>query len=331
MKNIFFISVLLFVSLSIHSCGINEVDHNNYQPGFDPYTEISSIDLDGNNLKTIIKGTNAKFVPSKNIIIFGLNDLYSINLDGSNLIRITNFNNLSIIIIDNDIALNGEKIVISIWGNLYIVNYDGSNFTQLTKSNNDLEPHFSQNNNRIVFRRDWNICTMNNDGTEFKYISKHPDSSYYRNPYFVYNDRKILYYEESKVLNNILTIHFYDLELQKDTIFVQIHPSGFQRTQVDVSQGNKILFIESMFNRGAIRTFDFTNNEYLYICQGEYASFSNDGNKIILSNGQQIYSISSNGTDKKLIYEVEDDKKWISNPQFSSNNKIIFDKTYYMY
>ncbi len=327
MKNLILISVLLFLFFSINSCGINDADHNNSHPVFDSYTEIDAMDIDGNNPNIITEGSDAKFVPSKNIIIFGYNDLYSINTDGSNLLKITNINSY---IGDYDISSNGEKIVLAVLSNLYIVNYDGTNFTQISENTVGAEPHFSRNTNKIVFRRDWNICTMNIDGTEFKYIIKHPDTSYYRNPYFVYNDRKILYYEESKVLNNILTIHFYDLDLQKDTVFVQIHPSGFQPMRVDASQENKILFIESMFNEGTIRTFDFTNNEYQYISQGEYASFSNEGDKIILSNGQQIYTISSNGNNKELIYKVANDNEWLSNPQFYSNNKIIFEKTNYI-
>ena len=304
----------------------NLVESHDEKPNFNYVNEINVINVNGSNHKVISNDWGAKILSESNKIIFrDAYNLYTINYDGSNVTELTNLTNT---IFDYNISTNGQEIVLSIYENnpvrLYLINSDGTNFTQLTNSDGaDLEASFSDNLNEIVFRRDWNICTINSDGTEFQYVIKHPDSSYFRNPYFIYNNTIILYLEETKTSNYI--IHLYDINKQVDSILSNLH-----QPILDISSKGEILFNEEIKSEeSSIKIMDIMKNEIKEIAKGQYASFSSDGNKIVYSNGKQINLIDLNGNNEILIFKEDDEKRWILNPRLSPDDKyIVFETSY---
>ena len=293
MKSKILLYILSIVFLIVNSCNI--VESHDEKPIYNSINEVNVINANGNNYKVISKGWNSKILRDKNKIVFSnANNLFTINYDGSDLTQLTN---LKLSLFGYNVSQNGEKIVLSLFENnsvrMYLINSDGTNFSQLTNSGGaDLEASFSDNSTEIVFRRDWNICTISSNGTEFQYINKHPDSSYFRNPYFIYNNTKILYSEETKNSNYI--VHLYDLNKQIDSVLPNLN-----RPISDISSNGEILFIENI----KIKVMDIMKNEIKEIAEGHYASFSDDGNKIVYSNGKEIYLIDSNGNNEILVFK----------------------------
>lgn len=146
------------------------------------------IDSDGQNQKFLSKGkqfcgspawspddSRIAFVKNDNNVS-GTNDIYSIKIDGSDEIKLTNQN-------DNfcpQYFPDNKSIIFSssnnTWAGIYIMNINGSNKQLLTPQNKSFgDPKISPNGNMILITsNDWNgsqIFVMNSDGSNLKQIT----------------------------------------------------------------------------------------------------------------------------------------------------------------
>jgi uncharacterized delta-60 repeat protein len=156
---------------------------------------ISTINLDGTGESSLTTASGGDSQPSYSRdgsrIVFARYltsnaspvDIYAMNSDGTNQVRLTTDANSS------DPSLSGDRSRIAYVraGDIWVMNADGSNQTQLTSNPlNEGEPAFSVDGAKIAFIRSGNIWVMNADGsaqaqltTDLGYASPsfHPDST----------------------------------------------------------------------------------------------------------------------------------------------------------
>jgi len=160
------------------------------------YYNLYIIDIDGQNQKFLSKGKQFCGSPDwssdDSRIVFvkndnnagGTYDIYSIKIDGSNEIKLTNQN-------DNfspQYFRDNNSIIFSssnnTWTGIYKMNIDGSNKQLLTPQSKSFgDPKISPNGNMIsVTSNDWNgsqIFVMNSDGSNLKQITFTVSSKYF--------------------------------------------------------------------------------------------------------------------------------------------------------
>ena len=185
----------------------------------DFYYNLYIIDVDGQNQKLLSKGKqfcgSPAWSPDDNRIAFvkndnavgGTYDIYSINADGSNEIKLTSQNdNFSPEYLpgDNSIIYSSSNNTLT---GIYKMNIDGSNKKLLTPQGKSFgEPKISPGGNMIsITSNDWNgsqIFIMNSDGTNLKQITftvspKYFDTGFPRegngNPVWSPNSDKLAY------------------------------------------------------------------------------------------------------------------------------------------
>jgi TolB protein len=154
------------------------------------------IDINGQNQKFLSKGKqfcgNPTWSPDDSRITFvkndnnvgGTNDIYSIGVDGSNEIKLTNQNNN----FSPQYFPNNNSIIFSCsnntWTGIYKMNSDGSNKQLLTPQNKSFgDSKISPDGNMIsITSIDWNgsqIFVMNSDGSNLKQITFTVSSKYF--------------------------------------------------------------------------------------------------------------------------------------------------------
>jgi len=154
------------------------------------------IDIDGQNQKVLSKGKeycgSPSWSPDDSKIVFvknesntgGANDIYTINVDGSNEIRLTTqFNNFSPVYLPNynSIIFSSSE---GAWAGIYKIDADGGNRQLLTPKNKSFgDPKVSPNGKNIAITSgDMNgsqIFVMNPDGSELKQLTFTVSSKYY--------------------------------------------------------------------------------------------------------------------------------------------------------
>jgi Tol biopolymer transport system component len=180
---------------------------------------FTTYDLDGQNQKILSKGKqfcgSPNWSPDDSKLTFvkndnnvgGTYDIYSIKVDGSNEIKLTNQN-------DNfspQYSPDNNSIIFSssnnTWTGIYKMNINGSNKQLLTPQSKSFgDPKISSSGNMIsITSNDWNgsqIFVMNSDGSNLKQItftvsSKYFDTGFPRdgncNPVWSPNDDKLAY------------------------------------------------------------------------------------------------------------------------------------------
>lgn len=160
------------------------------------YYNLYIIDIDGQNQTFLSKGKqfcgSPAWSPDDNRIAFvkndnnvgGTYDIYSIKVDGSNEIRLTNQNdNFSpqYFSDNNSIIFSSSN---NTWSGIYKMNIDGSNKHLLTPQNKSFgDPKISPSGNMIsITSNDWNgsqIFVMNSDGSNLKQITFTVSSKYF--------------------------------------------------------------------------------------------------------------------------------------------------------
>lgn len=155
---------------------------NNY------YYNLYVVDIDGQNQKFLSKGKqfcgSPVWSPDDSRIAFvkngnnvgGTYDIYTINVDGSNEIKLTSQNdNFSPQYFpdNNSIIFSSSN---NIWTGIYKMNIDGSNKKLLTPQNSSFnDPKISPSGNMIsITSNNWNgsqIFVMNSDGSNLKQIT----------------------------------------------------------------------------------------------------------------------------------------------------------------
>ena len=208
---------LVRCSPPILSNGGTKVAFTTYDNNF--YYNLYIIDIDGQNQKFLSTGKqfcgSPAWSPDDSRIAFvkndnnvgGTYDIYSIEIDGSNEIKLTNQNdNFSPQYFpdNNSIIFSSSN---NTWTGIYKMNIDGGNKQLLTPQNKSFgDPKISPNGNMIsITSNDWNgsqIFVMNFDGSNLKQItftvsSKYFDTGYPRdgncNPIWSPNGGKLAY------------------------------------------------------------------------------------------------------------------------------------------
>ena len=183
------------------------------------YYNLYTVDIDGRNQKLLSKGKqfcgSPAWSPDDSRIAFVKNDnnvggtynIYSIQPDGSNEIRLTNGNdNFSPCYLPGNNAIIFSSSNNSFTG-IYKMNIDGSNKKLLTPHGKSFgDPKISPNGNMIALTsNDWNgsqIFIMNSDGSNLKQITFSVSSIYYDtgfprdgngNPVWSPNSNKLAY------------------------------------------------------------------------------------------------------------------------------------------
>lgn len=189
------------LSNTIVRCAPPILSHNGKKVAFttlddDYFYNLYVIDINGQNETLLSRGKQfcgtPAWSPDDNKVVFvknnntagGTFDIYSINADGSNEIRLTNQN-------DNyspQYFSDNNSIVFSSsngsWSGIYKMNIDGSNKQLLTPQNKSFgDPEISPDGNMIaITSNDWNgsqIFVMNSDGSNLKQITFTVSSVYY--------------------------------------------------------------------------------------------------------------------------------------------------------
>ncbi len=140
------------------------------------FTEIWVVNIDGSGLAQLTTGTSPSWSPDGKKIVFsskrdGNYEIYVMNHDGSNIIKLTNNQTLNS---GTAWSPDGNRIVFSSYrdGNfqIYAMNSDGMNITRLTNNKgNDIQPVWSPDGKKIAFTSDRDgddeIFIMNSDGS----------------------------------------------------------------------------------------------------------------------------------------------------------------------
>ena len=325
--NKIFIYILPFLIL-LNSCN----DFYQPKPMYNSINEINAINIDGGNHRIITDGWDAKILRYNDKIVFRKNNtLYSIKFDGTELTVVNNFQNL----LFYSLSYDGEKIALITSSNyllnLYVINSDGSNLKLLYNGLNWplVDPQFSYDNNEIIFCRDGDIGIVKITGSDIKIIRKHPDKILYGKPHFIFDNKNILYFEESQTVRDKTNLHLYNLITSKDSLILTYVKNAIYAPSIKIALDGRILFIEGHENFDLIRILDINNNKINNIGKGFYGDISEDGNEITYSDSKSIYLNNSVGNDEQIIYTVKDFTKSVLKPYISKNKQTIIFQTSY--
>jgi TolB protein len=111
------------------------------------------------------------FPDSKKIAFLQTNDIYTMNYDGSNVVQITSAASINSLSVSPD----GQKIAYESGGYIWTINSDGTNPVNITLTySSGTRPSWSPDGEKILFATTTyprEICIINSDGTDFKYLT----------------------------------------------------------------------------------------------------------------------------------------------------------------
>jgi len=272
---------------------------------------IYLIDIDGENLTPLTlsgHGRYPQFFPDGNKILYLIDyNVYTMNIDGSGSIRLTNhtFRDRS-----TDISQDGEKIVFhsNRDGNyeVYIMDCDGSNQTNLTNhSGSDSDPKFFPSGEMIVFvsvRNDnVDIYSININGNNLQRLTTNPGVD--NNPSVSPDGNQIVFRS-----NRDDNLELYSMDENGNNEVRLTNSSGVERNPIFSPDGQQILYHYDenddynedlvIMNLDGSNRLNITNNNL----SDRNPSFSNDGSYIVYesefghSDNSEIHKINLDGT-----------------------------------
>jgi Tol biopolymer transport system component len=246
----------------------------------------------------------------------GNEDIYSINLDGSDLKRLT----------DNPgsdlypcVSPDAKKILYSsdikgVW-QIMVMNWDGTDKKQLTFSADRCgDPAWSFDGKQIYFEifleENWELYKMNADGSNIKRLTINP-TVYDWHPYGLSSENKILY--ESGILEN------YDLYIMNDdgTNIKKLTEYDFNKRVPSMSKNGRYIVFqgrapEDKFYNVYIMDADGKNLKRLTEDSTEYghAIISPDNHFItfegLLAGQKRLFIMKLDGSEKRQVTTNED-------------------------
>jgi len=286
------------------------------------YTDaIYMMKPDGSDITHIIDGyaENVQFTPDGTRIIMnkGNSGIWSVKIDGSDLNQLITFS------VNTDpptISSENMKIAFSN-GDIYVMDIDGTNLQNLTNTQdvNERYPHFSLDGSKIVY-------TSRQDSInsiclmESNGENKIEVLSTNTTKYFIY--RYPIFNADSD------TIFYKYLNYPQDGLY-SIKDDGTNNNLIiegymiyyyfpSISEdGNKIVFCE----RDNIYIMNGDGTNIRELTEGHYPIISSDGEKIVFSYGK-IKIINSDGSGLNVLDEGWDPR--FSNNKYNGHYKIVY-------
>jgi WD40 repeat protein len=271
-----------------------------------------------NQVSTPAKGSNS-VAPLTGQIVFtnwdGFQyDLYTMNADGSNLLRVTDNTALNY---NAKFSPDGSRMVFVSErdGNpeVYIMNSDGSSPTRLTNNNTvDAAPEFSPDGNLILFRGssdfegDAEIYTMSLDGSNVRQLTG--NSAKDTSPQFSPDGSLIIFISDRDGNDEIYIMNADGSNAQRLTD----NPADESRPRFS-PDGSQILFNSDRDGDSEIFIMDVDGSNVIQITQNttddRAADFSPDGAWILFTNFDQsdpndpsdLFIIQSDGTGERQL------------------------------
>lgn len=316
------ISLLTSFILIFISCTNDDNNSNNTN-----YNE--KIYFDGYDLN--VGGQNGKY-----------SEIYSIDTDGSNQLKITNYSNNGInpyitenpSIKDNQIYFSSNKNNTGNGSEIFKINLDGAGLINISNySNFDLlNPTLFQNGSIILLEKhgfDGNykyaeIISMNINGSGLTNLTNYPNDGFCSDPIYNITNNRILF---SKKVNVDSNYQIWSMELNgsnkiqltsNDEISkmnAKISPDGskivFEGATPQMQNKQSEIFIMNSDGSNITQLTNYSNNGVLDIYT-QSPIFSPNGNKIYytssISGIKQIYSMNLDGTNKVQITHTPEEK-----------------------
>ena len=283
---------------------------------------------------------DASFSPDGKRLIFvssrdGNNEIYSINIDGSDLRRLTfdqkNDAHPSFSPDGTQIMFNSDRENEN--GDIYLMNLDGSGVVKLfgwDKSNETSEGGWSPDGTKIAFYSDRNgkddVYVVSAEAVKPKLVLSEPDGTAV-SPAYSPDGRKIVYTRGLEDKTGELRI--FDRDTRNTSL---VRKTELSPVWVDWSpDGNWIVFGDRVNGNSEILRIrpDGSGLENLTneASTDTAASISPDGSRIVFLSdrgqpaGQQLNIMNMNGSD---VHPVTPSKGWEGDPTWSPDGTIVF-------
>lgn len=290
-------------------------------PTFITYWALNVVSADGSAHWTISDGGTGPLLTDSAVIFVKGDGLFKVEYDGSNLTQLHPGPRWG----DHSLSPDGKKVLLAsgffeksgYLVEIYLMNPDGTNLVKLGPTKGWYAwPRISPYLDEIVFLRDGGIATINTDGTNFQYVRTKTDSTSCMFSLYV-DEAHILYTEDTKGGSSI-SLRLFDKTNREDRL-VGVYTPGSFPTYGRAVVGSGFLLAA----HDGIKIFNVHTSTFQTVGQGWYASFSSDGSQIVGSQGKNIFTMNSDGSNVRTIYSEMDSTKGIINPQFSPDGRYV--------
>lgn len=252
-------------------------------------------------------------------------NLYTINVDGTNMTQLTFFSDTSETFYTYNTRfgnwmIDGSKILfvsnkdsVSFADELYVMDTDDYTISRLSYNNtSEIYPTFSPDGNKILYTYNFNLYTMNIDGSNIQPLTYYTGNEYAYCGSYSPDGTKIVFIKSDDSIGEIFCMNFDGSNI------IQITNSGYDKSSPEFSpDGERILFSSATTNfTEDVQLFVMDNDgsnitqltDISYASSGiifdkiNYASWSPDGSKIIynsrtdLGANWEINIMNSDGT-----------------------------------
>lgn len=327
MKNFFLVLLLALLPL-FSACDVGGNMHmgNNID-------SIGVANIDGSRFKMVAEGNNPLITPDSKKIIFSGNGLYSINMDGSNLTRLTKDPYVYNLLLSPD----GTKVafITGFGKTINLINTDGSGLRQLHDSKlNKKLLSFSGDGSMIFFagadsgsynkfkylasvdlNGNYKLLTTDTTSQGFGNVQISPDGNY---AVFLRGPAGYPY------------LFSRDLKTQKDRFLLEFDPVFFESGQpVKFISQSTFLYVYDH----TLYSYDLLNGEkrsYITIPSNDF-HYSQDGTKMFyIMDGKKLVIESLDGSPKTSV-EISLPSNLNSYTISPDYRKVIFTASYYKY
>ncbi len=215
-------------------------------------------------------------------------------IEPSDLTQLTSFTEQEGKAVDPDWSVDGSQIVfVLIKGPaqiLYLINADGTGLTEIGPG---FDPSWSPIENKIAYKSNNQIYTMNSDGEEITQLTTENSNA---NPAWNPDGTKIVY-------------TYYE-------------PGGASIWIINSDGTGKIPLTTSSDGEGSLPSFSHDGSKIVYVKGPIWNTFV----EILPTKLNEIWIMNSDGSDKHMIYAPEDSFQWPFQRAWNKNNKILFMK-----
>jgi hypothetical protein len=217
-------------------------------------------------------------------------------------------------------------------GDIYRIVGRGSSVNNLTTSFPQQEscPLYVSTENLLIYKTQADTVGMiikqdlntSQKDTLVKSADKYPLT-----PLFVTEDERFLIYSEPSSIYYPDILSIKSLEIANpQNIRVLAGGLSIRLTGMVKSHDDKTAFSSD----GQIYVLDLNTSELTPIGSGEFASISNNGEKVVFTQGFELFIINSDGSNLQSIVKKTSEKKYLFLPFFSTDdNQVVFVESNY--